>query len=187
MPLDGEDHSLETAMARLYEHDRDVRRRAAEAITEALGPGLRTRTYVFNTILQDKSIDDRLRGYPTWISSRNLSNETTDEAVEALVEATTSRYDVAQRYYRLKAKLLGLDRLDHYDRFAPVCRDGEKTPWDEARRIVVEAYAEFSDEAGGIVSRFFDESSGSTGRSGATSGRARSAPRPSPASTRTSS
>ena len=71
-----------------------MRREAADAITEALGPGLRTRTYVFNTILQDKSIDDRLRGYPTWISSRNLSNETTDEAVEALVEAATSRYDV---------------------------------------------------------------------------------------------
>ncbi len=158
VPLDGEDQSLETAMARLYEHDRDTRRGAAEAITEALGPGLRTRTYVFNTILQDKSIDDRLRGYPTWISSRNLSNETTDEAVEALIAATTSRYDVAQRYYRLKAKLLGIDRLAHYDRFAPVSEDAEKTPWDEAQRLVVEAYGDFSDEAGSIVSRFFDDS-----------------------------
>jgi oligoendopeptidase F len=158
VPLDGEDHSLETAMARLYEHDRDMRRGAADAITEALGPGLRTRTYVFNTILQDKAIDDRLRGYPTWISSRNLSNETTDEAVEALIAATTSRYDVAQRYYRLKATLLGIDRLAHYDRFAPVSEDAEKTPWDEAQRLVVEAYGEFSDEAGSIVSRFFDES-----------------------------
>ncbi len=101
--LDGEEVSLETAMARLYDADRDTRRTAAEAITEALGPGLRTRTFVFNTILLDKSIDDRLRGYPTWISARNLANETTDEAVEALVEATTSRYDVPQRYYRLKA------------------------------------------------------------------------------------
>ena len=78
-------------MARLYDADRDVRRAAAEAITEALEPGLRTRTFVFNTILLDKSIDDRLRGYPTWISSRNLANETTDEAVQALIDATTSR------------------------------------------------------------------------------------------------
>ena len=78
VPLDGEEVSLETAMARLYDADRDVRRTAADAITEALGPGLRTRTFVFNTILLDKSIDDRLRGYPTWISSRNLANETTD-------------------------------------------------------------------------------------------------------------
>ena len=157
VPLDGDELSLEIAMSRLYDADRDTRRTAAEAITEALGPGLRTRTFVFNTILLDKSIDDRLRGYPTWISSRNLANETTDEAVDALIEATTSRYDVAQRYYRLKARLLGLDALDHYDRFAPVSTDTAKTPWDDARRIVVDAYTEFSDEAGQIVSRFFDD------------------------------
>jgi oligoendopeptidase F len=144
-------------MARLYDVDRDTRRAAAEGITEALVPGLRTRTFVFNTILLDKSIDDRLRGYPTWISARNLANETTDEAVQALIEATTSRYDVPQRYYRLKARLLGLDGLAHYDRFAPVSTDSARTPWDEARRIVVDAYAEFSDEAGQIVSRFFDD------------------------------
>ena len=157
VPLDGDELSLEIAMSRLYDADRDTRRTAAEAITEALGPGLRTRTFVFNTILLDKSIDDRLRGYPSWISSRNLANETTDEAVDALIEATTSRYDVAQRYYRLKARLLGLGALDHYDRFAPVSTDTAKTPWDEARRIVVDAYSEFSDEAGEIVSRFFDD------------------------------
>jgi oligoendopeptidase F len=155
--LDDDDVSLETAMARLFEPDRDARRTAAEAITEALGPGLRTRTFVFNTILLDKSIDDRLRGYPTWISSRNLANETTDEAVEALVEATTSRYEVARRYYRLKAKLLGLDRLDHYDRMAPIAADTSKVSWEEARAVVVDAYSDFSDEAGAVVSRFFDE------------------------------
>ena len=155
--LDGEEVSLEPAMAMLYDPDRDVRRTAAAGIGEALGPGLRTRTFVFNTILLDKSIEDRLRGYPTWVSSRNLANETTDEAVEALVHATTSRYDLPQRYYRLKARLLGLDALDHYDRFAPVSTDTAKTPWDEARRIVVDAYSEFSDEAGEIVSRFFDD------------------------------
>ena len=155
--LDGEEVALEPAMAMLFEPDRDVRRAAAEAITEALGPGLRTRTFVFNTILQDKAIDDRLRGYPTWITSRNLANETTDEAVEALVEATTSRYEVAQRYYRLKARLLGLDRLEHFDRFAPVSTDTARVPWEDARRIVVDAYNEFSDEAGSIVARFFDD------------------------------
>jgi oligoendopeptidase F len=155
--LDGDELSLETAMAKLYEHERDTRRVAAEAIGESLSPGLRTRTFVFNTILLDKSIEDRLRGYPTWISSRNLANETTDEAVDALIEATTSRYDVAQRYYRLKARLLGLDRLDHYDRFAPVSTDSRKTSWDEARRIVVDAYSDFSEETGAIIGRFFDE------------------------------
>ena len=155
--LDGDEVSLETAMARLYDTRREVRRGAAEAITEALGPGLRTRTFVFNTILLDKSIDDRLRGYPTWISSRNLANETTDEAVDALVEATTSRYEIARRYYRLKARLLGLERLDHYDRMAPIAADTSKASWDEARSVVVGAYSDFSDEAGEIVARFFDD------------------------------
>jgi oligoendopeptidase F len=157
--LDGESEpvSLETAMARLYSSDRDERRGATEAVTAALEPGLRTRTSIFNTILVDKWIDDRLRGYPTWISSRNLANETTDDAVQALVDATTSRFDVPQRYYRLKAKLLGLDRLEVYDRFAPVAEDSSKTSWDDARRVVTEAYGDFSSEAGGAVKRFFDE------------------------------
>ena len=98
-------------MAKLYSADRDERRRASEAVTVALEPGLRTRTFVFNTIAVDKSIDDRLRGYETWISARNLSNDTTDEAVQALIDAVVNRYDVVQRYYTLKARLLGLDRL----------------------------------------------------------------------------
>ena len=154
---DAEPVSLETAMAKLYSSDREERRGAAEAVTVALEPGLRTRTSIFNTILVDKWIDDRLRGYPTWISSRNLANETTDDAVQALVDATTSRYDVPQRYYRLKAKLLGLDKLEYYDRFAPVADDSSKTPWDEARRVVCEAYSDFSGEAGAAVERFFDD------------------------------
>jgi oligoendopeptidase F len=156
--LDGETIGLEEAMAKLYSADRDERRRASEAVTEALAPGLRTRTFIFNTILVDKSIDDRLRGYETWISSRNLRNDTTDEAVEALVDAAVSRYDVPQRYYRLKAKLLDLDRITFYDRFAPVADDPTKVSWDEARDVVVSAYHDFTPEAGDIVDRFFRES-----------------------------
>ncbi|MBM3676831.1 MAG: M3 family oligoendopeptidase [Actinobacteria bacterium] len=156
--LDGELQSFEAAMARLYEPDRDIRAAAAAAVTAALEPGLRTRTFIFNTILLDKSIDDRLRKYPSWITARNLSNETTDEAVQALVDAAVARYDIPQRYYRLKARLLGLDRIAYYDRFAAIAEDTVKTPWDEAQRIVQEAYDSFSDEAGTVVRRFFDES-----------------------------
>ena len=154
--IDGEEVTMDGAMARLYSSDRDERRAAVEAVTAGLAPGLRTRTFVFNTILQDKSIDDRLRGYPAWLSSRNLSNETTDEAVQALIEAVVSRYDVAQRYYRLKARLLGLDRLEFYDRFAPVAAESGKTSWDDARRTVVDAYTDFSPSVGEIVEGFFE-------------------------------
>lgn len=153
--LDGEETSLEVAMARLYSADRDVRAGAAEAVTAALEPGLRTRTYALNTILLEKSIDDRLRGYPSWISSRNLANETTDDAVQALVDATVSRYDVPQRYYRLKARLLGLERLAHYDRMAPVAESTARLSWQEARAVVVDAYADFCAEAGEVVDGFF--------------------------------
>jgi oligoendopeptidase F len=156
--LDGEDVALETAMARLYSSDRDVRAGAAAAVTEALVPGLRTRTYVFNTILLDKSVDDRLRGYPTWITGRNLANETTDEAVHALIDAVVSRYSVPQRYYALKARLLGLDRIAHFDRFAPVADETATMSWEEARDIVVHAYADFCDEAGDVVEGFFSRS-----------------------------
>jgi oligoendopeptidase F len=155
VPLDGEELSIEAAMSRLFRPEREIRQEAAQALTEAFQPGLRTRAYVYNTILLDKSVDDRLRQYPTWISSRNLANEASDEAVQALVDAVVSRYDVAQRYYRLKARLLGLDRIDHYDRFAPVAERGGKTTWEEARRVVVGAYTEFDEEVGAIVDGFF--------------------------------
>ncbi len=156
--LDGTEVSFEDAMAKLHAGDRDLRRRASDAVTVALEPGLRTRTFIFNTIVLDKSIDDRLRGYETWISARNLRNDTTDEAVQALIDATVARYDVVQRYYKLKARLIGLDRLAFYDRMAPIGEDPTKASWDEARQIVVDAYHDFSGEVGGIAERFFRES-----------------------------
>lgn len=156
--LDGTEVGFEEAMAKLYSGDRDERRRAADAVTNALELGLRTRAFIFNTIVLDKSIDDRLRGYPTWLSARNLSNDTTDEAVQALIDAVVHRFDVAQRYYRLKARLLELDRLAHYDRMAPIGDDPVRVSWDEARDVVLGAYHDFSSESGDIVERFFTES-----------------------------
>jgi oligoendopeptidase F len=155
--LDGEEIGFEQAMAKLYSPDRDLRRRASEAVTESLAPGLRTRSYIFNTTILDKSIDDRLRGYETWLTARNLSNDTTDEAVQALIDATVARFDVPQRYYRLKAKMLGLDLLAFYDRMAPIGDDPTTVPWDDARDLVVAAYADFSQTSGDIVERFFTE------------------------------
>jgi oligoendopeptidase F len=156
--LDGTEIGFEEAMSKLYSPDRDLRRRASEAVTAALEPGLRTRTFVFNTIAVDKSIDDRLRGYETWISARNLSNDTTDEAVQALIDAVVNRYDVVQRYYTLKARLLGLDRLSFYDRMAPLGDDPTHVAWSEARELVVDAFSDFSSETGDIVERFFRDS-----------------------------
>ena len=71
-----------------------MRRTTAEAVTAALAPGLRTRAFLFNTLLADKATDDRLRRYPNWLAARNLSNEASDESVQALIEAVRGRYEI---------------------------------------------------------------------------------------------
>lgn len=149
--------SLDIALSRLADPDREVRRATAEAVTEALKPGLRTRAYVFNTLLQEKSTKDRLRGYPHWLATRNLSNEASDESVQALVEAVKGRYELARSWYRTKAKLLGIDRLADYDRMAAIATDDRKIEWDEGREIVQSSFDALSPRAGEVVSRFFEE------------------------------
>lgn len=149
--------TLEQALARLSGPDRDARRTAAEAVTVALEPGLRTRASIFNTLLHDKAVDDRLRGYPHWLASRNLANEASDESVEALVTAVRARYDLPQRWYRLKARMLGVERLADYDRAATVAKEDERFAWGDARELVLDAYGSFSPELGALARRFFDE------------------------------
>src|SRR5438445_1055840 len=153
--LDGEQHPLEEALVRLREPDRNVRREASAAITTALGHDVRTRAYIYNVILGEKAIDDRLRQFPTWISSRNLANETSDEAVQALVEAVTGRYDVCNRYYRVKKRLLGGDELHEWDRYAPVGEVARSLTWDDSKALVLDSYKRFSPRAGELVEDFF--------------------------------
>ena len=154
--LDGGDITLDEALSRLHDPDRPTRQEAGRAITEALAPGLPVRTFVFNTILSDKSLDDRLRHYPSWIASRNLANEIDEHTVQALVEAVTSRYDIPARWYRLKARLLGLDELNEHDRYAPLLPDEREVSWGEARETVLDAYRSFSPDMADIAGRFFD-------------------------------
>jgi oligoendopeptidase F len=148
---------LDRALSMLSHNDRSVRQQVAAAVTEGLEPGLRTRAFVFNTLLLDKAVDDRLRSFPTWISSRNLSNEASDESVQALVDAVVANYSIPQRWYTLKAKVLGLDRLADYDRMASVAEADTPIGWSQATGIVRDAYASFSPELADIVGRFIDE------------------------------
>jgi oligoendopeptidase F len=157
LPDEAEPVSLEVALSRLFAPDRELRRDTAERVTAALVPGLRTRAYAFNTLLADKMTDDRLRDYPHWLSARNLSNEASDESVQALIEAVRKRYELPRRWYRLKAQLLGVDKLADYDRMASVVHENDKVPWAEAKRLVLDAYSSFSPELGTLVDRFFDE------------------------------
>jgi oligoendopeptidase F len=153
--IDGREAPLEEALVRLREPDRKVRREASAAITNALDQDVRTRAYIFNVILGEKAIDDRLRHFPTWISSRNLANETSDEAVQALVEAVTGRYDVCARYYRVKKRLLGVGDLYEWDRYAPIGEVARDLSWDDAKELVLGSYSRFSKRAGELVEDFF--------------------------------
>ncbi len=148
---------LETALSSLTGSDAALRERIAAQVTLALQPGLRTRAYIFNTILSDRSVDDRLRSFATWSSSRNLSNQASDSSVRALVDAVSQRNDIPQRWYRLKAKLMGVEQLKFYDRNAAL-NFGESesvVSWDEARAIVSESYHSFSPDLGSAADEFF--------------------------------
>ena len=155
--VDGETEQLDVALAKLMSPDRELRERVQQAVTDALQPTLRTRAYIFNTLMADKATDDRLRTYPSWLSSRNLANEASDESVQALVDAVRGAYDIPQRWYRLKARLLGIDRLKDYDRMAPVAGADEAYEWDQARQIVLDSFGDFSPLLADTASQFFDE------------------------------
>jgi oligoendopeptidase F len=152
----GETVALDVALSSLVLPDRELRRTTAQAVTEALVPGLRTRAFLFNTLLADKATDDRLRHYPSWLAARNLSNEASDESVAALIEAVRARYELPRRWYRLKARLLGVERLADYDRMAAVTQDEVTYSFSQARELVLDCYGSFSSELGAVAKRFFD-------------------------------
>jgi len=157
--FDGQTLNLTQVLNKLHEPNRDVRQRAQAAVTEALKSKSMELTYIFNVLAADKASDDKLRGYPSWISSRNLSNKAPDEVVEALIGAVTSHYDLVARHYNLKRELLGLDELADYDRYAPLkLKESDAFyTWEEAKSIVLKAFSAFSPRVAEIAQRFFDE------------------------------
>ena len=157
-PFDGEELTQAAILAKLHEPDRAVRQRAVQAFTEVLRGQLPTLTFIFNTLAADKASDDRLRHYPSWISSRNLDNEVSDDVVEALIEAVTARYDIVARYYYLKRKLLGVDKLYDYDRYAPLPAAEGCYEWAQAREMVLRAYDQFHPQMAEVARQFFARS-----------------------------
>jgi oligoendopeptidase F len=146
----------EEVLARLHDPAREVRRAAAAALTRGLRSQSRLLTFLFNTLVQDKAVLDRLRRYPDPMAERNLANEIEGPAVEALLAACERGMGTVARYYRLKARLLGLERLADYDRYAPVGGEGRSVPFAEARGIVLDAYRDFAPAMAEIGSLFFE-------------------------------
>lgn len=149
--------SQQEILAKLYDADREVRRRAALGLTKGLQEQSRLLTFLFNNLVLDHATDCRLRNYPEVMHSRNLANEISGEVVEALMKATEQNHGLVHRYYRLKGRLLNIDQLEDYDRYAPLFADLPGCEWPKARQIVQESYAAFSPKAGAILQKFFDQ------------------------------
>jgi len=155
--VDGESLTEEQTLGLLSDKDPDKRRKAAEALTEVFGKNIRLFALVMNTLVKDKEVEDRWRKYPTPAASRHLANQVEPEVVDALVSAAREAYPrLSHRYYTLKAKWMGVERLDFWDRNAPLPEhDDAHIPWEQATSTVIEAYRAFSPRLADVARPFF--------------------------------
>ena len=157
-PVRGRELDCAEALDLLSDEDAETRRAAAAGASRVLGENAPLFALILNTLAKDKAIEDSWRGHPRPISRRNLENRVEDEVVDALLAAARESVPrLSHRYYALKARWFGAETLDWRDRLAPPPgAGGRRIPWDEARRVVLDAYAGFSPEMARIAARFFD-------------------------------
>ena len=157
--MGNEDLTVSDTLNKLSDRDRSVREAAGKAIGTAFGSNIRLFSLITNTLAKDKEIEDTWRHYPTPASYRNRSNMVEDEVVDALATAVRDSYPrLSHRYYTMKAKWLGLPKLQHWDRNAPLPNDDDRLiEWPDARKQVLDAYGAFSPELASVGSRFFDK------------------------------
>lgn len=155
--LDGEKLPEQEVLSKLHSSDRDLRKRAHTSLTDGFKNHGRVLTYIFNTILADKYTNDKLRGYESWITTRHLSNQTDQQTVDSLINSVQDHYPLVQRFYKLKKKLLGYSDFYDYDRYAPLMDTKTTIQWDEAKKMVLDAYSDFHPEMGSIAAQFFDK------------------------------
>lgn len=156
---DGEEQTLNQSevLAMLYDPDRDVRRKAAESVTDGVKQNAHAVTFIYNTLIHEKSVLDRLRGLEHPESSRHLDNEIDLNTVNTMVDVCADNFNLVQDYYLLKKKLLGLDELTHYDRYAPIESKQQDIPFDEARDIVMTSFNSFSPKLAEMTEPFFSK------------------------------
>jgi oligoendopeptidase F len=158
IPLGGEELTVSATLNKLSDRDRAVREAAGKAVGAAFGSNVRLFALITNTLAKDKEIVDTWRHYPRPASYRNRANMVEDEVVDALVSAVVDAFPrLSHRYYTMKAKWLGLPKMQHWDRNAPLPDDEDRSiPWAEARERVLTAYGAFSPELATIGARFFE-------------------------------
>jgi len=157
-PFGGKELGNAEILHLLSDKDEAKRREAAKSLAKVLGENVRLFALVTNTLAKDKEIEDRWRRFATPAASRHLANHLEAEVVEALVNAVEAAYPrLSHRYYRIKARWLGKEKLEYWDRNAPLPEDDDReVPWAEAQKCVLGAYGDFSPELAGVVRRFFE-------------------------------
>ncbi|MEX2694379.1 M3 family oligoendopeptidase [Rhizobium mongolense] len=157
--IDGEKVPLEVALNLLQDKDPEARRKAAMALAETFKANIRTFTLITNTLAKDKDISDRWRGFEDIADSRHLANRVERDVVDALAAAVKQAYPrLSHRYYKMKAKWLGMDQMNFWDRNAPLPETSNAViSWAEAKDTVLSAYGNFAPEMAAIAKRFFDE------------------------------
>jgi len=156
--LDGKPVPISDVLNALSHREEKNRRAAAEALGKKLGENISTFSLITNTLAKDKAIEDKWRKYPSPEASRHIANQVEQKTVDALVVAVRAAYPkLAHRYYALKAKWLGKKKLDYWNRNAPLPSDLDRQySWDEARKLVLSAYHDFSPELAEVGQQFFD-------------------------------
>ncbi|HRQ27524.1 M3 family oligoendopeptidase [Hyphomicrobium sp.] len=151
--------ALEATLNLLSDPAEPRRRAAAEALSKVFGANIRLFTLITNTLAKDKEISDRWRGFKDVADSRHLANRVEAPVVEALVESVRAAYPkLSHRYYAMKARWLGMEKLSHWDRNAPLPDKPEQIfTWPEAERIVLEAYGAFAPDMASVAKEFFDK------------------------------
>ena len=158
--VDGRKISSSEIMSRMSDPDVSVRKKAAKAFGKGLDENIKLFSLITNTLAKDKEIEDNWRKFPRPVTNRNLSNQVEDEIVDALVSTVKDNYEnLAHRYYKLKAKWLGVEVMDYWDRNAPLPEsDDAKIPWSEAKDTVLTSYNAFEPRLGELAGQFFDNS-----------------------------
>jgi len=149
--------SEQEVLALLHDPDRKVRKAASDALTHGLKTHARVLTFIFNVVVADHASEDRLRSYPDPMSSRHLSNEIEPKAVETLLNACEENYDLVARYYHLKRRILGVEKLYDYDRYAPMLQEDRVVQFSECKETVLSSFNEFSPKMREIASLFFEK------------------------------
>ncbi len=157
--VDGEEMGMEATLNLLTEQDRDMREAAARALSDVFGENIKLFSRVHNTLAKEKAIEDQWRNMPTPQTGRHLSNHVEPEVVEALRNAVVAAYPkLSHRYYALKAKWLGLETMEVWDRNAPLPMESTKTVnWEDAEKMVMDAYAAFDPRMAEIAKPFFTD------------------------------